>query len=51
MRKIIRHLLNIHLLLAVLLLTACSSAYYGAMEKIGIHKREILVDRIEDAKV
>lgn len=32
-------------------MTSCSSAYYGAMEKIGIHKREILVDRIEDAKV
>ena len=28
----------------------CSSAYYGAMEKIGIHKRDILVDRVEDAR-
>lgn len=28
----------------------CSTAYYGAMEKIGVHKREILVDRVEDAR-
>lgn len=31
-------------------LVACSSAYYGAMEKIGIEKRDILVDRVEDAR-
>ncbi|WP_435234592.1 DUF2959 domain-containing protein [Psychromonas sp. PT13] len=37
-------------LMALLLLAGCSTAYYGAMEKIGIHKREILVDRVEDAK-
>ena len=28
----------------------CSTAYYGAMEKEGIHKRDILVDRVEDAR-
>lgn len=28
-------------------LTSCSSAYYGAMEKVGVHKRDILVDRVE----
>ena len=33
-----------------LTLNSCSSAYYGAMEKIGIHKRDILVDRVEDAR-
>jgi SMC interacting uncharacterized protein involved in chromosome segregation len=42
------------LVLAVLLilplLTACSSAQYAVMEKFGIHKREILVDRVEDAR-
>ena len=32
------------------MLNGCSSAYYGAMEKIGIHKRDILVDRVEDAR-
>jgi hypothetical protein len=28
----------------------CSKAYYGAMEKMGIHKRDILVDRVENAR-
>jgi hypothetical protein len=31
-------------------LVACQSAYYSAMEKAGIHKRDILVDRVEEAK-
>lgn len=35
---------------AVLILSACSSAYYSAMEKVGIHKRDIMVDRVVDAK-
>ncbi len=36
--------------LAVVLLLAlsgCASTYYGAMEKVGVHKRDILVDRVE----
>ncbi len=40
----------IALVMALLPLTACESAYYGAMEKVGIHKRDIFVDRIEDVK-
>ncbi len=36
----------------VLALTAgCQSTYYSAMEKVGIHKRDIMVDRIEDTQV
>lgn len=34
----------------LLLLAGCSSAYYGAMEKIGIAKREILADRVDDTR-
>ena len=34
----------------LLLLAGCSSAYYGAMEKIGIAKREILADRVEKTR-
>ncbi len=30
-------------------LTGCSSTYYSAMEKVGFHKREIMVDRVEAA--
>ena len=33
-----------------LLLGGCSSTYYGAMEKMGIAKREILVDRVEKTR-
>jgi len=31
-------------------LASCESTYYDAMEQFGIHKREILIDRIEDAQ-
>lgn len=33
----------------LLLLTGCQSAYYATMEKVGIHKRDILADRVEAA--
>ncbi len=36
--------------IVLLSLTGCQSAYYGALEKVGIHKRDILVDRVEDAR-
>lgn len=38
------------LLLCIALLTGCQSAYYGAMEKFGYEKRDILVNRVEDAR-
>lgn len=38
------------LIIAVLSLSGCASAYYGTMEKVGIHKRDILVDRVESAQ-
>lgn len=31
-------------------LAGCESTYYDAMEQLGIHKRDILIDRIEDAQ-
>ncbi|MGS2721417.1 DUF2959 domain-containing protein [Paraglaciecola aestuariivivens] len=34
----------------LLALVSCQSAYYAAWEKVGIEKRDILVDRVEDAK-
>lgn len=40
----------VSVLMCAVLISACSSAYYGAMEQIGVHKRDILVDRIEDAQ-
>ena len=32
------------------LLASCQSAYYATMESFGQHKRDILVDRVEDAR-
>lgn len=34
----------------VLTLSACSSAYYSTMEKFGVHKRNIMIDRVEEAR-
>lgn len=45
-----RKILSIAIISCSLLLTGCQSAYYSAMEKVGYHKRDIMVDRVEDAK-
>lgn len=34
----------------VIMLSACQSAYYSAMEKVGVHKRDIMLDRVENAQ-
>lgn len=34
----------------ILGLCACDTMYYGTMEKIGIHKRDIMVDRVKAAR-
>ncbi|PSW13108.1 DUF2959 domain-containing protein [Photobacterium sanctipauli] len=36
-------------ILGLATLTGCQSAYYSAMEQVGVHKRDIMVDRVEDA--
>lgn len=36
--------------LATAAFAGCRSAYYSTMEKMGIEKRDILVDRVEDAR-
>jgi hypothetical protein len=47
MFSISKKMMSIVLIIA---LSGCSSAYYSAMEKVGIHKRDIMVDRVVDAK-
>ncbi|MDH3339307.1 MAG: DUF2959 domain-containing protein [Gammaproteobacteria bacterium] len=39
-------------IIAILLiaLSGCASAKYSALEKVGIHKRDLLVDGVEDAR-
>lgn len=38
------------LIVSLIMLSGCQSAYYAAWEKLGVEKRDILVDRVEDAK-
>lgn len=37
-------------MLALFFIAGCDSVYYGTLEKFGKHKRDILVDRVEDAR-
>jgi Protein of unknown function (DUF2959) len=41
---------RILLVLAVLVLTSCQTAYYAAMEKLGYPKRALLVSRVQQAR-
>lgn len=41
---------NVAALVCVGMAAGCQTAYYGAMEKMGYEKRDILVDRVEDAR-
>ena len=41
---------TILLSMALLYVSGCNKVYYGTMEKFGKHKRDILVDRVEDAR-
>ena len=39
------------LLIALIIgIGGCQTAYYSTMEKFGVHKRDILVDRVEEAR-
>jgi hypothetical protein len=38
------------LIVFIFLLTGCQSVYYKTMEKFGYHKRDILVNRVEEAR-
>lgn len=46
-KKIVQHM---WIFSALIMLLGCQSTYYAAMEKIGMHKRDILVDRVEQAR-
>jgi len=40
------------LILSIVILgfSGCSTMYYGTMEKLGVHKRDIMVDRVKEAR-
>lgn len=42
--------MKLSLFILTLFLTACSSMYYGAMDSIGVPKRDIMVHRVEKAR-
>jgi len=43
--------INLILIVTVLIfLMGCSSAYYGTMEKLGYHKRDLMISRVESAR-
>lgn len=42
------HLKISTLIFALFALSACSTAYYSTLEKFGIEKRDVLVDRVEE---
>ena len=35
---------------ALVISSGCTSMYYSTMEKLGVHKRDIMVDRVEEAR-
>jgi len=37
-------------LVMAIVLGGCKTAYYSTMEKLGYHKRDLLVDRVQDAR-
>lgn len=37
-------------IIATATVSGCSSVYYGTMEKFGVHKRDIMVDRVQEAR-
>ena len=44
------YLKSLFITASLLTLASCQSTYFSALESVGIHKREILIDRIEDAQ-
>jgi hypothetical protein len=45
-----RHLVHHTLIFAAISLLGCRTIYYGAMEKIGFEKRDLLVRAVKNAK-
>ena len=50
MKTLSNHLIAACTLAALFSLTACGSVYYKTMEQFGVHKRDILVDRVEEGR-
>ena len=44
------NIVSLFLITSLLLLQGCETLYFNTMEKVGVHKRDILIDRIEDSQ-
>lgn len=49
MTQPLRKLQNLAII-AIVLLPGCASVQYSALEKVGVHKRDILIDKVEEAR-
>ena len=45
-----RNVLLVSVMMGLLALTGCQTVYYGTLEKAGIHKRDLMVTRVQDAR-
>jgi uncharacterized protein YhaN len=50
MKKNTQPITKLILFVSLLLLVGCQTAYYKTMEKFGIHKRDLLVENVEEAR-
>lgn len=46
----VKYMKRLSIVFFCLVLGACQSTYYSAMEKIGVHKRDILIDRVTETR-
>ena len=44
------HFIRISIIASLIAMTGCATTYYGTLEKFGVEKRDILVDRVKDAR-
>ena len=51
LEKTLQYRLSMILILSLaVFLSGCETAYYGTMEKLGYHKRDLMVNRVESAR-
>ncbi|CAB1057556.1 hypothetical protein D1BOALGB6SA_2309 [Olavius sp. associated proteobacterium Delta 1] len=51
LERILQYRLRLILIFSlVLFVSGCETAYYGTMEKLGYHKRDLMVNRVESAR-
>ena len=51
LERILPHHLRLTFIISLLFfMSGCDTAYYGTMEKLGYHKRDLMVNRVESAR-